>query len=144
MAREYIKTGEDEYTPIGDTQSFPDLRDNYSTDEVRVGTWIDGKPVYKKTFKDTAPLTVTTPGWIVIATNLGFKQIISCDGFFMSQNNFYWQQYGSDLNTPQRVRLVQPMSTNNGELQIYVSTYVNAAMVADTGYVTLYYTKITD
>lgn len=32
----------------------------YSTDEQIVGTWIDGKPVYEKTFQSTAPSAVNT------------------------------------------------------------------------------------
>lgn len=29
----------------------------YSTDEIRIGTWIDGKPLYRKVFTGTAPST---------------------------------------------------------------------------------------
>jgi hypothetical protein len=65
MAREYIKTGADEYTPIGDTQSFPDLNESYSADEARVGTWIDGKPLYQRTLEITVAVT-TTYGDVII------------------------------------------------------------------------------
>lgn len=42
-------------------------KEEYSTSEVRIGTWIDGKPLYQRTFVTTAP-HVTTDG--TMATNI--------------------------------------------------------------------------
>ena len=36
----------------------------YSTDEVRIGTWIDGKPLYRKVVETTTPV-VSTEGTLV-------------------------------------------------------------------------------
>lgn len=35
-------------------------RNTYSTSEKRIGTWIDGKPLYRKTFSTTLPLAAST------------------------------------------------------------------------------------
>lgn len=33
----------------------PDAQEVFSTDEVRIGTWVDGKPLYRKVFQFTSP-----------------------------------------------------------------------------------------
>lgn len=49
----------------------------YSTEETRIGTWIDGKPLYRRTYKTTTPQTTGTalnimpvPSWIDALTNI--------------------------------------------------------------------------
>jgi hypothetical protein len=44
---------------ISNTQTQPSV--NYSTEEQVVGTWIDGKPLYQKTFEITNTISTTTP-----------------------------------------------------------------------------------
>ena len=46
-------------------KKFNKKKDVYSTDEQRIGTWIDGRPIYRKTFSN---LTYGTKGstWTVI------------------------------------------------------------------------------
>jgi hypothetical protein len=78
MAKEYIKNQDGTETEIGSTKTayIPDI---YSLDEVRVGTWIDGKPIYKKTI---APLTLGGgPNEYTINHNISnFKQLINLEG----------------------------------------------------------------
>lgn len=45
--KEYILNDNDEY------EEYTPQNEIYSTDEVRIGTWIDGKPLYRKTFVNT-------------------------------------------------------------------------------------------
>ena len=39
----------------GYTQEYINSLHTYSTDEIRVGTWVNGKPIYKKTFNFNVP-----------------------------------------------------------------------------------------
>ena len=39
----------------GYTQEYINSLETYSTTEQRIGTWINGKPIYKKTFNFTVP-----------------------------------------------------------------------------------------
>lgn len=50
----------------GDYEEFYDEtnRETYSTSEQRIGTWIDGKPLYRKTIKYTTP---NTSEYVVVA-----------------------------------------------------------------------------
>ena len=58
---------------------LPDA-DVYSTDETVVGTWIDGKPVYRKVFKTTTPAAINTPSNIINIAELQTDTIISVGG----------------------------------------------------------------
>ena len=56
--------------------------DNYSTTEQRIGTWIDGKPLYRKVFRTTFP-TVSTNGTyvankeVLFADNVDFSFLVT-------------------------------------------------------------------
>ena len=45
----------------------------YSTSEIKVGTWIDGKPIYRKVFSFTTPTGNTD---YVINTGISMNKII--------------------------------------------------------------------
>lgn len=50
---------------ITDDEEYTQAFEVYSTDERVVGQWIDGKPLYQKTFVTTGDVTVTTSGsWV--------------------------------------------------------------------------------
>lgn len=106
----------------------------YSTSEQRVGTWIDGKPVYKKTI-DTGTMPNNTRKQVAHSiSNLGF--IISMSG----------SAYGDGSYVP----IPYTDTTSANSIGLYASdTYVilftssNRSSLT-TSYVTLYYTKTTD
>ena len=48
----------------------------YSTTEKRIGTWIDGSPLYQKTYTATSPSAINTSGDVVtLASNIHIKSI---------------------------------------------------------------------
>lgn len=47
------------YTKTTDATISIGTENDYSTEEMIVGTWIDGKPIYQKTIIDTMPVTAT-------------------------------------------------------------------------------------
>jgi len=87
---------------------FMDAGCNYSIDELVVGTWIDGKPVYQKTFTTTATYTFTN-SWqdtsvtpevgtlnidlIIEATLLRIKnkEVVNCTRVAVDNNKLYLQ-----------------------------------------------------
>ena len=62
---------------------------NYSTDEQVVGTWIDGKPIYQKTFTGTCtiPKANNTSTYLLDLTSLNIENDISIDGYFNEGDN---------------------------------------------------------
>lgn len=61
--------------------------DDYSTDEKVIGTWVDGKPLYRKVVNVTSPLN---NGWGTV-TNIGeLDTMVSAKAFlFHSGSNYY-------------------------------------------------------
>ena len=59
--------------------------DDYSTDEKKIGTWIDGKPLYQKTFVYNTATSGSTVANIGTINNMDTGFII--DGFYINQNS---------------------------------------------------------
>lgn len=59
----------------------------YSTDEIRVGTWIDGKPIYRRVI-DNISVTLTANTWTSIynSSSLNIGSLIDLK---VARNNFY-------------------------------------------------------
>ena len=53
---------------------------DYSTSETRIGTWIDGKPLYRKVYKITSGLSTRTEYTLDLAS-LNIDLLIRLDGF---------------------------------------------------------------
>ena len=111
----------------------------YSTEERVVGTWIDGKPLYEKTFKITSNITNND----ALAHNIKNVSIIWVDNAFVQNYNsnklsytLPITYYGTDLG--------------KDELSMYADdTYIVFKVQTSWGegwskYVTLRYTKTTD
>ena len=132
MEVEYI-TGE--YQPLVDLiQSSNELV--YSTDERKIGKWIDGKPLYQKTYITTTPSTTDLQSVIVDITSLSIDTVVNINGLLHS----------TSLN--QFIPIEFPFSTN-----VLLSTWVDnqkiMQMVPSSNYtncaesVTIQYTKST-
>ncbi|MCQ2576533.1 MAG: hypothetical protein MJ162_07295 [Treponema sp.] len=62
---QYIKEEDGTWTKIGGVEKTPE---EYSTTETRIGTWIDGKPIYRIVLlcaKDTT--LMSTGSWMVVS-----------------------------------------------------------------------------
>lgn len=104
----------------------------YSFDEQVVGTWVDGKPVYEKTyFVDNL---VRNDTWQTVATITSFKRLVKISATF----------YNSSIQGGVNYQL----SRNQPQLQITNAGVIQYAIVAATGmtdfYLTVRYTKTTD
>lgn len=104
---------------------------DYSTTEQNTGLkWIDGKPIYQKTFN-------ITPNSYADISTLNIDSVVSADGMVKLHGN-YWDQ----LN-------IYAGSNYNAQFEIAVpdgriTTTVGSNWTADAIYITLLYTKTTD
>lgn len=121
----------------------------YSTTERRIGTWIDGKPLYRKVIQTTTP-TVTTNGtsaWQqVVMQNVKFGRVTDCQMLSNVTNGTLLSPItrstlAAGLNQFISVSFVNNTSNNTGVFQIESSstTYNNR-----TVYAVIEYTKTTD
>ena len=122
------KVKADDLNEIKNVVNANDDKFNYTQEEQRIGTWIDGKPIYRKTF--VVPVTghYTTVGNI---PNLDI--ITSCNSYLHRGGSDYhninnWGQTDQDFGTAYR-------HYNDIEFN---SSYKG------TLYITLEYTKTTD
>lgn len=103
----------------------------YSTDEVRIGTWIDGKPIYRRVLE--ANLSVNSSSSyknLCVIKNLG--RLIRAYGYGKSSDGIY-------INCNSDATALAYLS--NETVRLYVSS--STRFVSD-GYIVLEYTKTTD
>lgn len=68
---------------------------SYSTDEVKIGKWIDGSDLYEKTFDTAVNISSNTRVWTMLLTNdaltaAGIDEIVAASGVFHETSNFYY------------------------------------------------------
>lgn len=115
---------------------------NYSTEEQRIGTWIDGKPLYQKTF-DMRTTTLTDNAWnnnILGTVGTGIK-IREFDGKFgLNGYGDLFADYSYFRSTSEYFTATLISADDD----IAVRPNMNAGVSVMAGIVTIKYTKTTD
>ena len=114
---------------------LPSARGNwqeYSTTEKRVGTWVDGKPLYQKTYYFASPTTDTLLENNVAYAHLVAKSYVTA-GTDMNTDDFYYSS-SSYVNIRGYVR------SNSLKLSVFKTS---SPAVSEL-YITFQYTKTTD
>ena len=62
---------------------------NYSTTEQQIGTWIDGKPLYKKTYSFNLPTTAGNQDIVIDSAIANMDNIFIENGFIIYNSNTY-------------------------------------------------------
>lgn len=107
---------------------------NYSTEEQVIGTWIDGKPIYRKVINSTCPSELST--WKTLSSNLNADEILSYTGYI----EFSTSEHKLLANGTPQFTYFQLNKTSN-ELQI--ATFDNGFFGKPIT-VIIEYTKTTD
>lgn len=117
----------------------------YTTTEKRIGTWIDGKPLYQITIQDTMP-TVTTDGTradkTISIASLNVDTGVSIDGMINNSNSFGYTCLNSWNNSQSYSVLSFDKTTVSNDSIWYASS--RAVDSQKPVYITLKYTKTTD
>lgn len=123
-----------ESTGIGYSANYVNKLNTYSTDEVRVGTWINNKPLYRKVVSVT--LINGTVNSEVISLNIEHSHILC------SWLDYENKEIQLPVVNPTDAWQVRPYTNNNNKtIQI---TNTNSDYVGKTAYVVVEYTKATD
>lgn len=108
---------------------------NYSTDEQMIGTWIDGKPIYQKTWQVDQSIHTYSPSWSekdlgIAVSDYDINMIVKC---------FLWCVDNTDASTK---GCIQPEWTRiaNGSIHVSMPSGWNANVKS----ITIQYTKTTD
>ena len=104
----------------------------YSTDEIRIGTWIDGKPIYRKVIARNQSIT---NGTSIAVSSLNIDELIKIGAINQNQSsNFkFFGSYYDSSSEKLNIHL------NNNDIQVWSGTGVNY-----TSTIWIEYTKTTD
>lgn len=111
----------------------------YSTDEIRIGTWTDGKPIYRKVFTGTLGNNSTVN---IDISSLNCSKCFLKNGFLLSDGGpIYPIPYGYDIDGVIFTSLEINLSQNKCILKNGSTT---SSYSRGTYYIILNYTKTTD
>ena len=125
---------QNETTPISDTNlnSIQEIS-VYSTNEMEIGLWIDGKPLYRKVISFGALPNNTTKSVAHNISNL--KRIVKVEGFAGSSQNL------GGITLPHATSNPMALYVDNTNVNVKTSSDATAYTEA---YIYVYYTKTTD
>ena len=119
-------------TLIGNLKSS--TYDVYSTNETVVGTWIDGKLIYRKTF-DNISVASSEYSVVPIATGLTIDNLINVSGYLVINGKWIITLNSADVSYANMARVTYDKQTSSLELV--------AQNWEGTATVTIEYTKTT-
>ena len=125
-------------TVTGIRDKVPDAEKNfnkYSTTEEVVGTWIDGKPLYRKTFNNIS-VTSSEHSAIPIATGLTIDNLINISGYLVNNGRWIVTLNSADVKYANMARVAYDKQTSS--LELVAQNWTGTATV------TIEYTKTTD
>lgn len=113
----------------------------YSNSEKVIGTWIDGKPLYQRTF-DAGYLPNNNRNNIADLTSCSIKYAVSITGFCYRVGDYTSQRPLPlvDINPDNSIRI----DINSTDSKPYLRIMTGADWSGFKGYVTIKYTKTTD
>lgn len=128
--KEYILNDNDIY------EEFAPQNEVYSTNEVRIGTWIDGKPIYRKVFTFTTPSDGT-------ATNVANITDLHIDNLI---NDFFSIKYVGNITTSSNnSNAIMFIRLNyGGSNDFLVMSILNSSYYSKDAFAIIEYTKTTD
>ena len=71
------------------------IKDTYSTEEQRIGTWVDGKPLYRKVISSKLPKVTTEGSYVTKTIPIG----VDID-FGFTEKAFYTDVYNGRISLP--------------------------------------------
>ena len=125
---------QNETTPISDTNlnSIQEIS-VYSTNELEIGKWIDGKPLYRKVISFGALPNNTTKSMAHNISNL--KRVVKLEGFAGSSQNL------GGITLPHATSTPVALFADNTNVNVKTN---NDATAYTEAYIYIYYTKTTD
>ena len=119
-------------TLIGNLKSS--TYDVYSTNETVIGTWIDGKPIYRKTFNNIS-VTSSEHSVTPIATGLTIDNLINISGYLVNNGRWIIPLNAVDIKYANMARVAYDKQTSS--LELVAQNWTGTATV------TIEYTKTT-
>lgn len=114
-------------------------KDIYSTKEQAIGTWIDGKPLYRKVINATPTISNSSYQTISIKHNISdLKNVYKCNAFLHNTGNTQTYILPAETSATQAIGISEINSTN---IIMYSKNDTWSGWIAE---IILEYTKTTD
>lgn len=119
----------------------------YSTQETKIGTWIDGKPLYRRVFEFTSPDHSPAGNFVCDISDTNFDICVNIYGYVLSENGdcypFGWDT--TTLNTNTNTIAINHVSVRASKLANKIAMNVQGSSYVDRPCVAIMeYTKTTD
>jgi hypothetical protein len=118
---------------------------SYSLDEIKTAdTWIDGKPIYKRTFQGVVTVAANTwlIGYVAGSIGTGVDTVVEIKGSFDRGNNQWLPIIMTDYNADSSVKQASfTIAISDGS--VLWNSYMSIARTNSPYYITVYYTKAT-
>ena len=111
-------------TPLPSTMS---RRMKYSTEEQVVGEWIDGKPIYQKTYNLSSEINITRETWVTLVTDASLSNVA------------YLIDFKCGRSSQPRVDAIPSAQIEGNAFKVYTSVGYHRIK-----FFTIQYTKTTD
>lgn len=114
----------------------------YSFDEVEIGTWVDGKSIYRKVISGKLAIESGTKYTFANVSNLKIDKVINLYGNMIDKNNFFQLALSASINRPEGMYAAVNMYYGMETGDIYYSYLNNKGDYSGaTAYVVIEYTK---
>lgn len=104
------------------SEEYVNSLNTYSTTETRIGTWIDGKPLYRSVANTSVSLTANT--WTNLRYKSGEKALINC--IISDSNNF------TDANSCLTYPVIARLYGNYIQIYSFINTTVKCVIIECT------------
>ena len=118
----------------------------YSTEETKVGTWINGKPIYRKVFKvlkSELNVSTNTNNWSSPAFALSIDEIVDYDVLAFRNNGMAYKSVDYILNNSYSIAWTFSGFLIKIDSEIKIGSFMGDALYNDLSHIygILYYTK---
>ena len=134
------------YTKTTDSaNSFKYADENdYSTSEKIVGTWIDGKPIYQRTYTGTLPATIDDGTEVTLGTISDISLLLDAKGYCKySTGEVVVPQTNGRVSNNNTVYSIVVFRNNTSVVMYLAGTYASDTFAGQAYAVTIQYTKTT-
>lgn len=104
---------------------IPSAWERYSTDEIPVGTWIDGRTIYRRVFVTTAPEAMDN-GSVVVVPITSRLEMISLEGVIQQEGGVYVPLSKPVAAKPVNTVIAFAHFVSGEGIRMYVSTEIYA------------------
>lgn len=126
---------------LGYSANYVNTLNTYSTTEQRIGTWMTGKPIYRKCFEVQTPSYSTAPydyAWMDV-TDLNISVVTDLKAIIFNNNAMFITPFAYDVGNSAHISLYYNRSTKKIQFASNTTTYNSLA-----SRVIIEYTKTTD